>query len=150
MSVDIERSSIKELQRIVELNKQIFDGMYEEEPYHLEVYEAKLKDLDSVIFVARKGERIIGDSISFPRSREFYIWILGVNTEARKQGIGTRLIELNERYARKHDFESVGVKVYDTSPDMKRLLSGRGYLITRVDVSENDPKYNANHFRLNL
>ena len=144
----IERGSLEDLEQIVHFNYEIFNGMYEDEPYSLEQYKDKLKDKESVIFISRKNDEITGDSISFGRDNSFYIWILGVNEKHRGEGIGSSLLDKNEQFAQENGYESIFVKVYNVSEEMQKLLNQRGYQVAKIEESETNPKYTAVRFEL--
>lgn len=150
MSLNIEQGNITALPEIVRLNTRIFAGMYETPPYSLEQYQNKISNTDPFILLARDGNTLAGDSISFERDGNYYIWILGVDPKFRKMGIATRLLELNEAKARTLELKNVTVKVYNTSPDMQKLLTARNYQIIKTEPSASDPKYDAVHYSLKL
>ena len=147
---DIKEGDINQLEQIVDVNRQIFKGMYEQDPYSLEQYEEKLSDKQPKIFIAENNGQIIADSISFKRNGSLYIWIMGVLKEYRNKGIATKLFENNEQFAKSNGYESVSIKVYNVSKKMLRLLSERGYQIVDTEESKNDPKFNAIHLELKI
>ena len=146
----IEKGSLEDLQEIVQFNYEIFDGMYEDGPYSLAQYQAKLRAKEPVIFVAKKADKIAGDSIAFERDGSFYIWVLGVGKNYRGQGIGSSLLDKNEQLARENGYNKVSAKVYNVSPGMQRLIKQRGYSVVSVEESKTDPKYTALRFELKL
>jgi GNAT superfamily N-acetyltransferase len=131
------------------INHDIFLGMYLDEPYSFEQYVSKLDGKNPMIFIALKDGRIIGNSISLKREDSFYIWILGVIKKEQNNGVGNKLLEANENYAKENNFDSVSVKVYNISVNMKKLLESRGYTIIKVDNAQ-DEKYCANHYVLKI
>ncbi|MFA5986341.1 MAG: GNAT family N-acetyltransferase [Parcubacteria group bacterium] len=157
-SANIERSNkyeitecgIDQLEQIVFVNDKIFKGMYEKDPYSLDQYQEKLKNLQPKIFVAKVNDQIIGDSISFEKNNSLYLWIMGVLEEYRNKGIAVKLFERNEQFARENKYESITVKVYNVSKEMLKLLLTRNYEITDVEKSKTDPKYNAVHLTLKM
>ena len=150
MNLSIEKSSLENLEDIVNFNYDIFERMYQDEPYSLEHYKEKLKDKDKVIFLAKMDDKIIGDSISFKRGNSFYIWILGVDKKYRGKGIGNLLLEKNEKFAKENSYESVSVKVYNVSDSMQSILNKRGYKMIKIEENKTDSKYNIVWFELKL
>lgn len=146
--LNIERSSLKDLEKIVNLNYRIFDGMYEDKPYSLEQYKNKLRDKEPIIFISKLDGEIVGDSISFERDNSFYIWIFGVDKKYRTRGIGNLLLNKNEQFARENKYKSVSVKVYNVSEEMQLLLKNRGYKIVETNKSNISLKYTSVHFEL--
>lgn len=147
---EISEANLDELEQIVMTNYKIFQGMYEQEPYSIDHYQEKLKDIAPKILIAKVDGKIVGDSISFDRKDSLYIWIMGVLKEHRNKGIANKLFENNEQFARANEYKSVTVKVYNVSKEMLRVLLARGYQITEVEQSETDPKYNAVHLELKI
>lgn len=150
MSLKIKQGNIIDLPEIVRLNTRIFEGMYETSPYSFEQYQNKIRNINPFILLARDENTLVGDSISFERDGNWYIWILGVDPKFRKQGIATSLLELNEKHANILGLKNVTVKVYNTSPDMQKLLASRNYAITNVEPSKSSHKYDAVHYCLKL
>ncbi|MFA6119683.1 MAG: GNAT family N-acetyltransferase [Parachlamydiales bacterium] len=150
MKSDIESGSVKDLAEIVRLNEKIFQGMYEQEPYSLEQYKEKIKDKEPIIFISKKGEEIIGDSIAFARGESLYVWVLGVAKEYQGKGIGSALLKKNEQFARENNYKSISVKVYNVSERMQQLLKQRGYQVVNVEKSKTDSKYDAIHLELKI
>lgn len=147
---EVSEGNIDQLEQIFLTNYEIFKGMYEHDPYSLEHYQKKLKDLEPKIFIAKIDGQVVGDSISFDRDGSLYIWIMGVLKEYRNKGIATKIFENNEQFARANKLESVSVKVYNVSKEMLMILLVRGYQITNVEQSETDMKYNAVHLELKI
>ncbi len=134
--------TLERLPEIVKVNHQIFEGMYEWPPYTLDKYKERFANLQPVIFIAEKDGKVVGDSISFEKDGEWYLWILGVLKKYRKQGVASKLLDLNEKYAKENKYKTISVKVYNVSKEMLILLLGRGYKITDVEKHEK-VKYNA-------
>ena len=147
---EIMESNIDQLEQIVLVNDRIFKGMYENDPYSLEQYQERLKNLQPKIFIVKVNDQIIGDSISFEKNNSLYLWIMGVVEEYRNKGIATKLFDYNEQFARANKYESIAVKVYNVSKEMLTLLLARNYQITGVERSETDSKYNAVHLELKI
>jgi len=115
---------------------RFFFGMYEKEPYSIDAYKKRLAHKAPIIYVATKDNKIIGDSVSYAEDGSLYIWIMGVLQECRRKGIGTKLLDRNELYARENGLRAVTTKVFNVSPEMQNLLKKRGYQLMQVDASE--------------
>lgn len=146
----ISETTTNDLEKIVLVNQKIFQGMYERDPYSLQEYQERLKNIKPKILVAKIDEKIVGNSIAFERDRKLYIWIVGVLKEHRNNGIATRFFEENEQFAKENKYLSVTTKVYNVSKEMLRMLIARGYRITDVEKSKTDPKYYAVHLELSI
>lgn len=147
--MEFKVATLERLPDIVELNHRIFDGMYEWPSYSLDKYRERFANVQPVIFIAEKDEEIIADCISLDKNGEWYLWILGVLKEYRKQSIATKLLNLNEEYAKKNNYKVIFVKVYNVSKEMLSLLLGRGYQITDIEKHAK-VEYNAIILRLFL
>ena len=134
--MEYRQVSLERLPEIVEVNHRIFEGMYEWLPYFFDTYQEKFAHVDPVIFVGEDRGVVVGDAIAFPREGNWYLWILGILFEYRKQGVASALLDLQERYARDHGYSKITVKVYNVSKDMLRLLLSRGYDIVAVHPHE--------------
>ncbi|MEI6553469.1 MAG: GNAT family N-acetyltransferase [bacterium] len=148
--MEFKEVKLDRLAEVVDVNLKIFDGMYDWPPYYIEKYQERFKDTQPVIFVAEKDGKIVADSIAFDRGGKWYVWILGVLEEYRKQGIATELFNLTENYARGHGYKIVSIKVYNVSQDMLKLTQNRGYNIVEVRKYKDPekPKYDANILEL--
>lgn len=163
IKLEFVKGSVKDLEEIVELNHEIFKGIYKHEPYSLEQYKEKLKDKEPLIYLIRFTDpylkfdnKLIGDSIAFEKDKSWYIWIMAVADEFkwcnsdtgtfRHHGYGTRLFELNEEFAKENSYKSVTVKVYNVSKGMQFLCLKRNYHVVGVEPAK-DPKQTAVHFK---
>ena len=138
----IEKVNIETLENIVSLNTNIFKALYSWTPFTLEEYKEKLAKVTPLLLVVKDGDTIVGDSISFEKDDFCYIWILGVSSTHRNQGIATQLFTINETYAKENAYKKIGIKIYNVSKEMLRLAIGRGYTIIDIIKNEN-PIYNA-------
>ncbi|MBI2102723.1 GNAT family N-acetyltransferase [Candidatus Woesearchaeota archaeon] len=150
MSITFEKGDIHLLKEIVLLNESVFRGMYEHEPYSLDHYTERLLKVKPVIYIAKSGNQIIGDAISFERDGSLYLWILAVSPEFRNRGVASTLFNLMEQHARDNGIGSVSTKVYNVSKEMLRLLLKKGYNIVAIEEHGSHPKYNAIHFKLSF
>jgi len=129
--IEYKQAQKKKLPEIVALNHKIFLGMYSWAPYTLSEYEDRLSSVSPVIIIAEENEKIIGDSIAFEKDGVWYLWILGVHSDYRKQGIANHLFEMNEEYAKAHGYHKIVIKIYTVSLAMIELAKKRGYCITK-------------------
>ena len=68
-----------------------------------------------------------------PAADEFRIETLAVATEARGQGIGTRLLNEAERYAREHGYAVLSLDVVDTNVRARQLYERLGLEVVRTE-----------------
>lgn len=137
------------LPEVVEVNHQIFGGMYAWPSYPLEKYEERFRDSEPIIFTAEENGTILADCISYEKDGKWYLWMLGVKKEYRGHGIARRLLEMTETYAREHLYRKISAKVYNVSKEMLLLLVNRGYEVVGFQKHELS-KYNAILLELNL
>jgi ribosomal protein S18 acetylase RimI-like enzyme len=135
--MNYQKTGMGDIVELVEMNFRVFDGMYEHPPYSLDEYKKRLEGKSPAVFVAKDGEKIIGDVISFEESGALYLWILAVSPEYRGRGIGGKLIEMTENFAKESGFKKVSAKVYGISEKMLALLSSRGYTVVREIKGKN-------------
>ena len=69
---------------------------------------------------------------SRPAADELFFESLAVSPGERNQGIGTRLVQHVEAYARKMGYRSVGLEVTDSNHTAIRLYSRLGYAIVKT------------------
>lgn len=150
MDIVIENISREKLDQIVDFNYQIFSGIYENEPYNLDSYQARLKDKKYFILSAMGDNQLLGDAVSYIDSDGLYLWVMGVDKNFRRQGIATRLLDRSEKIAKENNLQQVSAKVYDVSPEMKSCLINRGYELLKIEESAVDKKYNANYYLLKI
>lgn len=142
--------STQTLTQLAQFNYHIFDGVYENEPYSPEQYKERLKGKNPIIFTVKKDKKLVANSISFEQDNSFYIWILAVDKNYRGQGIGTSLIDKNEKFAKENGYKTVSTKVYNVSKEMKRLLKQRNYKIVKRQKSKTNSKFTALIYALEL
>lgn len=150
MAAEIILSEIRDLEKIVALNSQIFAGMYEHDPYDFEQYQSRLKNKQFFILSAWVNKQLVGDAISYVANDNLYLWIMGVGKNFRQQGIATQLLDHTEKIARENNLLQVSAKVYDVSPEMKSCLIARGYELLKIEESAVNKKYNANYYLLKV
>jgi ribosomal protein S18 acetylase RimI-like enzyme len=83
-----------------------------------------------------------------PAAGELVFEALAVSPRERNQGIGTRLVERVEAYAREKGYRSVGLEVTDSNHTAIRLYSRLAYAIVRTRHYRFVPRqagFSANH-----
>lgn len=130
-SVIFKEFKAKDLAAIVRANSNIFDDVYDVEPYTLKDYKNRLSRVEPYILVAYDGQKIAGDSIAFAEEHAWNIWVLGVDPTYRRRGIATRLFQMNEEYARENGYKTITTKVYQASDNMLKLVKKLGYSVIK-------------------
>ncbi len=129
--MNYQKTGMEDIAELAEVNFRVFDGVYEHTPYGIVEYKKRLEGKFPVIFVAKDSEKIIGDAISFGEEGVLYLWILAVSQEYRGRGVGGKLLEMTEKFAKENGFMGVRAKVYGVSENMLSLLSSRGYTVLK-------------------
>lgn len=148
MAVSIIPCNLSDLDRIVELDHEIFTGLYPWQLYSLQEYRQRLHGTNPMILVASKENKWVGSAIAFSQCLDFYLWVLGVKEEERKQGVGSMLMDRIEVTGQKQGLSGVIAKVYNVSSEMQSLLKKRGYTPIDVEKAGADSRYHAVRFRL--
>ncbi len=92
---------------------------------------------DLLIIIARHGDRVIGFKIGYPiLDQTFYSWIGGIDPEFRRRGIGNRLAEIQEKWAREKGFKQLKTKSMNRFKPMMMLNLKRGFDITKVYTND--------------
>ncbi len=125
--IKVGQGGRERLAEIVALNQTIFFGLYERPPYSLSHYQDRLSGQEPFICLAEAGGDLVGSSISFPQDDAWYLWVMGVLPECRRQGIASRFLEMNEARAREKGLSKMAAKVYPVSKDMLSLLRQSGW-----------------------
>ncbi|MDP2812108.1 MAG: GNAT family N-acetyltransferase, partial [bacterium] len=126
---------------IAQLNKNIFAGLYQTEPYDLKIYQKRLSAKKSFIYTVWAGKQLIGDSLAYVVDKSLYLWVLGVDKNFRGRGIATKFLEINENLARKNQLLNITTKVYNVSSEMQSLLEKHAYRVFKVEASKTDQRY---------
>lgn len=150
MDIKIIINKGENLAEIVNLNYQIFVGMYENEPYSFDQYQERLEGKNYFVLSALLQDRLVGDAVSYIEGGSLYLWIMGVDKDFRRQGIAKKLLESTKKIAQENNLSQITTKVYDVSPEMKNLLLKIGFKLERVEASEKDSKYNTNYYFFKL
>ncbi len=135
-----EDQTIKE---ITEHNWQVFNEMYEKEPYSFDKYKERIGKEIPIILIAKENNQIIGDMIIFERSNELYLWILAVNKKHRKKGIASSFLKELISIARQKNKTKINTKVYHVSKEMQKFLLKNNFSIK-------DRREDYSIFELNL
>lgn len=112
----------------------------------LKLYAVIFSDADTLFFKQRISEHkdlyavlvfnqdeLIGFKIGYPYNDvTFYSWIGGIHPDYRKQGIASKLAELQEVYAKTKGFEKLRTKSMNTYKPMMILNLKNGFDINKI------------------
>lgn len=88
------------------------------------------------IWVATDGELIIGTVSGLPEPDRFYIRSMAIKPSAQRRGVGQRLIETLESYARTQGFEKLYLYTTYVLPAAKHLYEKNGFYVLRETTPE--------------
>lgn len=83
------------------------------------------------IWVAMDGDSMIGTVSGLPEDERFYIRSMAVKPTAQGRGIGQRLLEILEAFARDAEFERMYLYTTHVLPAAKRLYEKNGFYVLR-------------------
>ncbi len=83
------------------------------------------------IWVATTGEQVVGTVSGLPDGERFYIRSMAVDPEAQRSGIGQKLLEVLETYAKENAFERLYLFTTHVLPGASRLYEKNGFYILR-------------------
>ena len=101
-----------------------FDSLYSKEKF-----ENRLKDSKHLIIIAYYKDKPIGFKIGYetPSKRHFYSWMGGVLPKFRKLGVAQILLDYQEQWVRKNNYERILVKTRKKHIAMVKLLEKNNY-----------------------
>ena len=88
----------------------------------------RLKDKKYWLCFAVEGNKKMGLNLWYDQEGKSYCWILCVDAECRRKGIARKLLEEQEKVAKKEGFKVVLVKTFAEFAPMVSLLKSKGYL----------------------
>jgi ribosomal protein S18 acetylase RimI-like enzyme len=131
-----------ESEAISELLLESF-GLYEAE-YTPGAFAYTTPDTDVVrsrfdegpVWVAMDGNTMIGTVSGLPEPDRFYVRSMAVRPDAQGRGIGQRLLEPIEAFAREGGFERMYLYTTHVLPGAKRLYERNGFYVLRETPPE--------------
>ena len=87
-------------------------------------------------WMAMDGDEAVGTVSGLPEPDRFYIRSMAVKPSAQVQGVGQRLLETLETYAREHGFERLYLYTTFVLPGAKRLYEKNGFYVLRETPPE--------------
>ena len=88
------------------------------------------------IWVAMDGKAMIGTISGLPEPDRFYVRSMAVRPDAQRIGIGQRLLEPLETFAREGGFERMYLYTTHVLPGAKRLYEKNGFYVLRETQPE--------------
>ncbi|WP_255248226.1 GNAT family N-acetyltransferase [Terribacillus saccharophilus] len=133
--MEITRATIKEVKQTAKLFDQY--RQFYKQAHDLSGAEAyiteRLEKDDSVIFLAKEGDDYVGFTQLYPTFSSIGMkraWILNdlyVAKSARKQGVGEKLLDAAEAFARETGAGSIALSTAPDNEKAQRLYERKGY-----------------------
>jgi ribosomal protein S18 acetylase RimI-like enzyme len=128
---------------VIALWKDIF-GYSSEHNEPSFVIDQKIKENDSLFFVASDGERIVGTVIAGYDGHRGWIYSMAVAPELRRRGIGGALMRHAEDALSKRGCAKVNLQVVDTNPTAVLYYESLGYKVeARISMGKRLKKPNS-------
>ena len=88
------------------------------------------------IWVAMDRDTMIGTVSGLPETDRFYVRSMAVRPDAQQLGLGQRMLEILEAYARDKDFERIYLYTTHVLPGARRLYEKNGFYVLRETAPE--------------
>ncbi len=100
--------------------------------YNRMLFENMLKDKDTILIVAEIDNEIAGfQEFKIDKSaKRIYGESLAVSKDFQKKGVGSKLLEVMETYAKKNKFKRISMLVRDWNKPMNSLAKKKNYKIS--------------------
>lgn len=83
---------------------------------------------NALVLIASQGEQPVGFFLGYEADpRAYGGWLMGVLPEARRQGVGSQLLDAAEEWARNRQYEALRFEVHNYARSMLHLAVARGY-----------------------
>lgn len=109
------------------------------DPYQPQEYINRLKDVDHIILIAKKGSELVGFKVGYKRSEDgsFYSWMGGVLPAFRRLGVANKLAQVQEEWAIAKGYSSIQMKTRFRLKGMQKFAIKRGFHI--LSIENRDP-----------
>ena len=142
LDIEYRLARPEESEAISELLLESF-GMFEAE-YTPGAFEYTTPGTDSVrgrfdegpVWVAMDGDTMIGTVSGLPEPDRFYVRSMAVRPDAQGLGLGQRLLEILEGFARDKEFDRLYLYTTHVLPGAKRLYEKNGFYVKRETPPE--------------
>jgi N-acetylglutamate synthase-like GNAT family acetyltransferase len=88
------------------------------------------------MWIASDGGEAVGTVSGLPEEERFYIRSMAVKPTVQKRGVGQRLLDGLEAYAREHQFGKLYLYTTFVLPGAKRLYEKNGFYVLRETPPE--------------
>ena len=88
------------------------------------------------VWVAMDGDTMIGTVSGLPEPERFYVRSMAIRPDAQRLGLGQRLLEILEGFARDKEFDRLYLYTTHVLPGAKRLYEKNGFYVKRETPPE--------------
>lgn len=128
-----------DIKDLIELSLKIFnphDGSSNSH-HQIDRWQKHLKE-GGKIWVVKDGDEIVGYNFGYPeKEKTFHYWMGGILEEYRNRGYGTKLLGMQEKYAKNNGFFEITVNTYQHMwPNQYQFLIKHGYKIYKTEETK--------------
>jgi GNAT superfamily N-acetyltransferase len=129
MNIKLNINKLEELDKVLEVSKEIFKpGQEEERKYHNKEDWLRKIENDGLLIVAKDKNLVTGFSICYPKDDKFHIWNVGVLGNYRRFGVWKQIYESIIKFARKKSFKHLTLNTYKNKfPNMYKFCLKNGF-----------------------
>jgi ribosomal protein S18 acetylase RimI-like enzyme len=140
--VEIRRAIPDDSETIASLILEAFSPF--ESEYTREAFEFTTPRTDAIvarfsegpIWIAEMDREPVGTVSGMPDARRFYIRSMAIKPSVQRAGIGQRLLDTLEAYARENGFEKLYLYTTYPLPGARRLYEKNGFYVVRESSPE--------------
>ena len=113
------------------------------DPYGVEEYNLRLKNIPSLILVASKGSHLVGFKVGYQREADgsFYSWMGGVLPSYRRLGVADKLADAQDDWAKQKGYTSIKMKTQFRLKAMQKFAMKRAFEILTIEHTK--PRENS-------
>ena len=89
-----------------------------------------------LIFVAFVNEQAVGYLMGYERNDSFYIWLAGVLSSHRREGVFVQLMNAIEQWAMKRNYRLLTIKTRNCFKSMLLFLISHDFKLSEIDQRE--------------
>lgn len=109
------------------------------DPYGIEEYYNRFKNVPHLVLAALDGEKIVGFKLGYERKKNvFYSWMGGVLPEYRKQGIAWKLAKRQEIWLKENGYTHLWMKTRNQHRNMLHFAIKNGFQLMEVEQETDD------------
>lgn len=117
------------LETFGEFKSEYMPGAFEYTTPNAEIVRGRFDE--GPIWIAMDGDLMVGTVSGLPEPERFYIRSMAVKPGVQGRGIGKRLLDLLETYAREHGFEKLYLYTTYVLPAAQPLYEKNGFYVLR-------------------